>query len=291
MSIKQHALLVSLSVSKPQLTQKDEKATYDAEVANAAANAGQYRKDLYPKHLIAPIVAVESSARAYMAGTTYPWARSADLLPTARFMDFADRMGKYELEFSQCVTAFLNNWNNVMREAQARQGNMFDASVYPDLTDLRAQFVFRVAYRPVTDVGDFRVAMQEDELSLLRETVERDMQASMAGMMQEPLKRLRGVVEKLASATGNDRTKVDKKTGATVIAAPIFRDTLIDNITHEIRLLKDFADLLPDDIKQLAIVASDTCTPHPDGLRVDPELRRKTNINAKSLLAAIEELM
>ncbi len=48
MSIKNHALLVSLSVSKPQMTKKDDKATRDAESANNAHGAGQFRKDLYP---------------------------------------------------------------------------------------------------------------------------------------------------------------------------------------------------------------------------------------------------
>jgi hypothetical protein len=42
MSIKDHAVLVSLVVRKPQMTTKDAKATRDAESANDAHNAGQY---------------------------------------------------------------------------------------------------------------------------------------------------------------------------------------------------------------------------------------------------------
>ena len=45
MSIKNNAFLVSLTVNKPQMTQKDIKATADAEFANSAHGAGQYRKD------------------------------------------------------------------------------------------------------------------------------------------------------------------------------------------------------------------------------------------------------
>ena len=291
MSIKDHALLVSLYVGKPQLTMKDEKATHDAEAANNAHGAGKYAKDLYPKHLIAPIVAVESAARAYIAGTTYPWRRGEDLLPVARFMSFADRIGQFEIAFSQSVTAFLNNWTNVMTEAKARQGGLFEANVYPDMMHLRDQFVFRISYTPVTDMKDFRVAVQEDELDLLRATVERDVQDATTRMMQAPLERLRKVVDKLAETTGKERKVVDKRTGVEEVKSVIFRDTLIDNITYEIGLLNDFADLLPANVRDLAGVVKDTCTPHPDALRADPELRTRTNTNAKNLLAAIEEMM
>ena len=48
MSIANNALLVSLTVSKPQMTAKDVKGTSAAEAANNAHGAGQFRKDLYP---------------------------------------------------------------------------------------------------------------------------------------------------------------------------------------------------------------------------------------------------
>lgn len=102
MSIKDNALIVSLTVRKPQLSAKDEKATHDAEAANNAAGAGKYTKDLYPKALIAPIVAVESAARAYIERNTYPWGRGrgSDLLPMTKFMDFATRLGEFEPYFA-----------------------------------------------------------------------------------------------------------------------------------------------------------------------------------------------
>ena len=291
MSIKDHALLVSLYIGKPQLTKKDDKATNDAEAANNARGAGQYRKDLYPRHLVAPIVAVESAARAYIDGTTFPWRRGADVLPMARFMAFTDVMGKFETQFWQSVTAFLNNWSNVMSEAQRQQGDLFAANEYPDMSELRAEFEFRVSYMPITDTGDFRVGIQEDELAVLRAAVERDTHNSIETLMKEPLVRLRKVVEKLAEATGKDREVINKKTGERETRAAVFRDSLIDNIVEEISLIGDFADMLPDDIKNIAGVAKDVCTPHPDALRVDPDLRAKTNTNAKMLLAAIEEMM
>jgi hypothetical protein len=291
MSIKNHAMLVSLSVSKPQMTKKDDKATVSAEVANNAYGAGQYRKDLYPKSLVQPITSVESSARAYIESTTYMWTRGEYLLPTARFMEFTERVGKFQVEFDQCVTAFLNNWSNVMQQAQQHQGDLFDASAYPDLSDLKNDFRFRVNYRPVTDAQDFRVAMQDDEMDTLRAEVEQATKESMDNMMRAPLERLKDVVQKLHDVTNKtDRETVNKKTGVAEVRPPIFRDSVCENIMEEIALLQAFADVLPDDITSLARTVVEV-TPHPQQLRDNPDKRKEVSIQTAALLDSINAML
>lgn len=291
MSIKNNALIVSLSVNKPQMTQKDLKATADAESANSAHGAGQYRKDLYPKSLVAPITQVESMARSYIERNSYPWGRGEDIIPTAKFMEFADRLGKFELEFGQAVTAFLNNWSNVMFQAQQAQGDMFDANAYPDLQALKAQFRFRVSYRPVTDMTDFRVQMQEEEMSMLAQSVEASTREEMNTAMRAPLERLKEVVAKLNEATGKkDRLVVDKKTGATDVRSPIFRDSICENIAREITLLHAFADVLPDEMIHLARDIAN-CTPQPQSMRDDPARRTEVNMQTSALLASIDSML
>lgn len=291
MSIKNHALLVSLSVSKPQMTKKDDKATRDAESANNAHGAGQFRKDLYPKSLVQPILTVESSARAYIESVTYMWTRGEYLLPTAKFMEFTERIGKYQVEFDQCVTAFLNNWSNVMQQAQTAQGELFDANAYPDLSDLKSDFRFRVNYRPVTDAGDFRVQMQDGEMDALRAEVEAATKESMNNMLRAPLERLKDVVQRLHEVTGKtDREVVNKKTGATDVRPPIFRDSVVDNIMEEINLLHAFAEVMPDNVLAVAKSIADT-TPHPQQLRDDPEKRKEVNVQTAALLDSINAML
>ena len=291
MSIKNHALLVSLTVNKPQMTQKDEKATRDAERANNAHGAGQFRKDLYPKHLVQPITYVESAARAYIESVTYMWSRGEYLLPTAKFMEFTERIGKFQLEFDQCVTAFLNNWSNVLQQAQSQQGALFDPNAYPDLSDLKQQFRFRVMYRPVTDAHDFRVSLQDDEMDALRAEVEQATRESMNSVLKEPLQRLREVVAKLNEVTGKaDRTVTDKKTGRVDVRAPIFRDSVVENITEEINLLHAFAEILPDDVLNVAKTLADT-VPHPQQLRDNPDKRKEVNVQTAALLSTIDSML
>jgi len=291
MSIKEHALLVSLTVNKPQMTQKDQKATADAERANDAHGAGQYRKDLYPRTLIQPILTVEAAARAYVESTCYMWNKGDWLLPGARFMPFAERMGKFELEFNQTVTAFLNNWANVMDRAKLAQGNLFDPSAYPDLTELKNDFRFRVSYRPVTDAGDFRVSLQEEELAMLRANAERDVMESMNAIMSEPLKRLREVIARLHETAGKeDRIVINKRNGREEVRPPIFRDSVCENIIEEISLLHDFAEVLPPEVLDVAKTTVDML-PRPSELRDNPEVRAKVKVQSESLLNAIDALL
>jgi len=291
MSIKNHALLVSLSVSKPQMTKKDDKATRDAESANNAHGAGQFRKDLYPKSLVQPILTVESSARAYIESVTYMWTRGEYLLPTAKFMEFTERIGKYQVEFDQCVTAFLNNWSNVMQQAQTSQGELFDANAYPDLTDLKNDFRFRVNYRPVTDAGDFRVQMQDDEMDALRAEVETATRESMNNMLRAPLERLKEVVQRLHEVTAKgDREVLNKKTGVIDLRPPIFRDSVVDNIMEEINLLHAFADVMPDNVLAIAKEIANT-TPHPQQLRDNPVARQEVNTQTAALLNSINAML
>lgn len=291
MSIKENALIVALSVGKPQMTKTDGKATDAAEQATNAHKAGNYRKDLYPKHLTQPIKAVETSARYYIERTTYPWARGEYLLPTTRFMEFAEQIEKFRLQFDQAVTAFLQNWVNVLDQARAQQGDLFNELDYPDVSNLRERFKFELGYKPVPDYGDFRVDLQEEELSMLREQVEVQTKNSTEEMLRVPLERLRGVISKLNDVCNKDeRVTINARTGAPEVKPPIFRDSVVDNIIHEINLLNDFSKLMPSEVNQLA---SDVAYSLPDveTLRVNDSARKNAAEDTTKLLNVIDNML
>lgn len=291
MSIKDNALIVTLSVGKPQMTKTDERGTSAAERANNAHNAGNYRKNLYPQQLVKPLRAVESAARSYIESVTYPWSRGEYLLPTARFIEFADRIDKYKLEYDMSATAFLNNWANVMYHAQQQQGDMFDGSAYPDVSELKRRFKFVVNYKPVTDMSDFRVSLQDEELDKLSQTVEANTKQAMEDMMRAPLERLREVVGRLnETMLKPEREVLNNRKKIVEIKPPIFRDSVVDNIMHEITLLQDFADILPTELTDVATMAT-SVVHSPELLRNSAELRQQTHIDTSALLGAIDALL
>jgi hypothetical protein len=291
MSLRDNALIVSLTVGKPQLTKSDATATNVAEKAMNAHNAGQYRKDLYPKHIVQQIRAVESAARGYIESTTYQWARGEYLLPTVRFMRFAERMRQFEIQFDQEVTAFMQNWVNVLDEAKQSQGDLFNADDYPDLSDLRRRFYFNISYKPVADASDFRVALQDDELTALRESVEKQTKAQYEDLMRQPLERLRDVVARLHETMAKpEREVLNPRKNTYEIKPPIFRDTVVDNIIEQIDLLGDFASVLPSEVVELSAAMKESI-PSAEELRHSSVAREQTANGSKALLDIINGML
>lgn len=290
MSLKTRAILVSLSVGKPQLTKTDKKATDAAEKAVNAKNAGRYRKDLYPRHLVQPITTIESSARGYLERMTYPWSKGEHLLPTARFMEFADQMATYEREFDQAVTAFLQNFVNALDEAKRAQGELFNTDDYPDLTELRRRFRFSVGYSQITDASDIRVALQDSELDMVRKAVERQTREQMNDLMREPVVRLREVVARIHEKMAEGDRTVEARGGNILVKPPIFRDSLIGNLEDEVKLLEDFADILGGEYKSLAAEAKQLIV-EPEKLRSSGAQRDVALTNSSKLLADIDNLL
>lgn len=244
MSIKTNALIVSVSINQPTKERTDRVVSDDVAVAhNAASDAGRFVKSLYPKHLMAPIDRLCSRSRSFVRRDTYLWNRNEFLLPSTRFMEFAQDAGKIELEFEQAVTAFLNNWSNVMLEAQRELGSLFDADIYPSVEKLKDQFSLKFLYRQVTDENDFRVQMQEDELEELRKLTADSMRDQYADLAKAPLMALQENINKLLAKLREPDREVKDDNGVVVETKPaIFRDSTVNNVLDECQKIIDFGD-------------------------------------------------
>jgi len=289
-SLAAFALRVSLTVTKPQLTAKDDKATADAETANNAAGAGQYRKDLYPKHLIAPISQIETAARAYITAHTLD-----GILPTARFMDFAAAIAPYEVQFNQAVTVFLNNHVKVLSEAQRTQGALFDPSLYPDLTEMRQRFSWRLRYSPCADhskFADILAPMECAAQALLTDAIREQVAEEQTSLTLNALNKLRDSVGLLCSASQReDRAVVNKKTGGIDVRPPRIRSAVVDNITEAAALIDSYAQALPPTVPQLVDRARILAATGVQCLKENPEARKVTHAASALLLADIDEMM
>jgi hypothetical protein len=209
-SIRNRALLVSVTFRKPQMTKLDRKATRDAEDANGAHGALKTQKLLYPKHLVDPIVAMEAEVYAYLRSKTLRFGDSGMyLLDTRKFMEVADRLEKYKLQRSQLVTVFAQNWANVLDEAQKQQGLLFDASVYPDVSEVAAQFTTSITYLPVGDMGPTLFDTLETEArEAIQQQVQQSTNALVADAIHQPLTRLMDAVLNVYDKTSREDSRI-----------------------------------------------------------------------------------
>lgn len=289
-SLKDFGLRVSLTVTKPQLTAKDDKATGDAEAANDAHGAGQYRKDLYPKHLVAPITEVESTARALIKRRTID-----AVLPSAKIFDFMTEMSPFQIAFNQAVTVFMQNYSQILVQAQAQQGGMFDPTLYPDTASLRARFSWNLQLEPINDNSAFAhilAPMEAAQRAQIEALITQQVSRQHSSVTTDAVNKLREVVSRVAvTMAKQDRTVVNKKTGGIEVKAPIFRDTLLENITELTTFLGDYLDVLPPEVKPLVEGASALTNNKLSDLRDDPAQRKTVQKQAASLLSEIDEMM
>lgn len=277
MSIKTNALIVSVTINQPTKARTNRTVSDDVMAKhNASADAGRLVNNLYPKRVMEPIDKAVSRARSFIRQDTYMWNRNEFMLPANRFMEFAERAGKLELQFEQAVTAFLNNWSNVMLESQRDLGAMFDSSAYPSLEQIKQQFCLKFHYRQVTDENDFRVQMQEEELEELRKLTAANIRSQYEGLTKAPVEAVVEAMQKLFLKLNEPPREVTDEHGAVVDMKPaIFRDSTVNNILDEAQKIIDFGDtVLPTAFIDFARrVRSELPTAaqirNSDGLKID----------------------
>lgn len=275
MSIANRCMMVTLTVTKPQMTKKDREVSDEvADDKNADKNAVAVVKKLYPKHLIQPIVDIESAARRYvdsMTGSTN--IRGFNVLPSKLFMRFQEEIGAFRVQFQQAVTVFLMNFANVMMAAEQAQGDMFDRASYPDLESLKKQFSFEVQYIPMAKVDTVMLDLENDSLG--------DLKVTMAAQEQERFRvMMSGAYERLHAAVKRIHTQCSKPDGK-------IYDTLTGN-------LKDLLEVLPamnltDDPKfDKLCVDAQRLLVSPVAIKTTPGVREATAATADEILKQME---
>ena len=277
MSLVNRAMLVQLSVTKPKMTEKDKSTTSEVAVRKHASEASvSVVKKLYPKHLLAPIVEVESSARRYIESVTQPWGRGLAMLPIAMFMEphnFSKRIGVFKMQFDQAVTVFLNNYSNVLTQAAVDQGDMFDVDAYPDLSQLKAEFTFDVSYPSLSQEGGLVLDLEAEVLAELEETIAKQQTARMAAGQRDLYERLGAAVKRIAVQCSNDKGKI--------------YDSLTGNLSDLLQVLpllnlsgdEAFASLC-EEARQLVVA--------PEAIRTVPQVREDTAKVANDILAKMK---
>lgn len=228
MKLSDKAIMVSVISSMPQMTKTDKDATHAAEDAmNARSGVGRYTKELYPKSLVQPIRTVITSLQNDIKTIGMIYSRNKIIVPTSLSQKALDYERRRVQELAPLKTAFKINWQQVLHAAQQEQGDMFDASVYPDVSDIDKEISLRLEFGVAPDVGMFG-------LMELSETIKQRAEVDVTNALQSNVLRfvseLAGVVESMATKL-RGRLELDIA-GEKSRNAPRFHDSLMENLEH-----------------------------------------------------------
>jgi hypothetical protein len=156
-------------------------------------------------------------------------------------------------------------------------GALFNPDDYPSPAQLRQRFYINMDIDPVSEIGDFRVSLDEEHANEVKSQMERAMAERIGRAMKDIWVRMGEVVGHFAEKMGSDG---------------IFRDTTVKNI-------EDLLDLLPglnvlDDPDLTAIgeeIRLKLTGLDPKSLRKDKEVRSQAAKDAQEIFARMQGFM
>lgn len=245
MSIASSAVLVEMNISVWPANKVDREMTNTVnEAASAVRDASQTRKNLFAgTSLRKDIEKLAARIRLYHNQHTLPWAdKGQRLLPTKLFMEYKQTMNNYEAQFKQMCDNFFFEYPRLVGEAQVHLGTMYRADDYPDLTNVRNKFGFRMAIDPIPESGDFRLDISAHDLEEMKQQYEAKFDERLAEAMRTPWERLHTVLtamsEKLKDEEGDDGKESKKRYHDSLVTNAVELCGLLDkmNITNDPKL-------------------------------------------------------
>lgn len=189
-------------------------AAKDAARVNKHLLAGRGELDVIQKHV--------NAVRTYVYENTLPWSDTGiRLLPTAKFLEFNDRMGNLETEFVDLVNDFVQVYPSLITAQAMALGDMFDRNEYPSAGEMAHKFSFRLNYMPVPKAGDFRVDVGNEAQEELQKKLAKLADERVEFAMKDARDRLKAHLERMM-----ERLKVEEINGK--VQKSRIHDTLIE---------------------------------------------------------------
>lgn len=281
-SISKSALFVELSFSAWTGKKLDKKATKETEYANGAATGtGSFHKKLLGD--CASLEAVQKfvgNARTSHYAATAPWSDLGQrLIPNAAFAEYHKWVTGIEQEFWVLVETFLQEYTWAQSEAQAKLAGLYNPSEYPSVDTLRAKFKCRFSYSIIPDVGDFRLDINNEAQTYLKEQYANHYTQQLNNAMENVWQRTYDTLTKISE-------RLDYPAHAGKGEKKKFHDSTIENARDMMGLLIKFNITNDPRLDAMRVALEDAMYGvSPDALREDDEFRLETKRKVDSVLS------
>lgn len=279
MSLSSSAMLVEVNISVWTARKLDRTVTEELNNSKSASRqASRVNKNLLAgtDHL-EKIQQTASALRHWVISNTLPWSDSGvRILPTERYMAFANELATRTTEFDQQVQDFLTLYPTLISAQAFQLGNMFNRDEYPAVDDIKDRFGVRVSFMPIPEAGDFRVDVATEELDELRAKYEKDytdrITAASDSLKQRMVEALTWLSDKMDTTAGKKRLHGN--------ALESFIEKMIN--VQELNITKD--EVLNELAYKAARVANAVDI---DDLRKDEHLRNDVKQKVDSILDSL----
>ena len=236
------AMLVEVNVRQWTARKLDKKVSAEVDSAkNTKVSTVNVNKNLMAgTGVLESILKYASSARAWHLAQTLPWSDNGSrLLPMSNFMDYKAQLGVLENNYMTLVDRFIASYPNLVTAAAFQLRDLFDRAEDPEIHTLRNRFKFSYNFFPVPTAGDFRIDINEDAKAEILANCDSAYQERLNNAMRDAWARLHDCLTRMSDRLQYDEVPSDDPlTHGLVLKPRIFRDSLLDNTTELISMLK-----------------------------------------------------
>lgn len=280
MGVSNECMVVNLQVGLWQGYRLDKAASAQVtEDNNAESDAARVNKHLIPKTVLAPIGQAANAVRRHVYDSTLPWKDNGDrLLPRKMYGPFLQQHEKLVGLFHVEVGDFLERTYLEARDrAQFRMGDLFNETDYPSAGELSRRFYIHLDIEPVAEAGDFRVAMDKQDVESVKSALETATEARVQRAVGEVWQRLAKVVSHF---------------GARMDDGGKFKSTTVTNMHELVEIIPALnftndpeMDRIADEIKSHLMIYS------TEDLRKDEASRSAAANDAKRIMEDMQGFM
>lgn len=193
MTIATETMTVNIRVGMWTGHRLDKEASREVtDLKGADSDAARVNKHLVPKEMLNPMVSAASAMRNHLYKKTLPWKDNGDrLLVRKLFEEFMQEHSRLAEVFYTAVQKFIREDYPAARDqAEFRMGHLFNPADYPSPEAIKRKFYVHLEVDAVTEAGDFRVQLDEANLTAMRAEITRATEQRIATAMADVWERL-----------------------------------------------------------------------------------------------------
>lgn len=246
--VQKRNMLFSVTIKQWSGRVTDKKETQKVTNDNGARpDAVKVNKKLVFSNTMKALTHCASEARVYFYEHTAAWSDDGRRICSAtNFLEITNKLNEYKDEFFKLVSVLKTEYPDLVEQAKNDLGTLFNQDDYPD--SIEQNFSFDVRVEPIPNVDDIRISVSEEERERIKETLTKQIEASMQNAKHDVINRVLDVVKRIT-----DTLPKYNPAATSLKDKGVFRDTIVTNVDE---LSKSLDGLNIDDDPTIADIKS-----------------------------------
>lgn len=274
-TIKEKAILVSCKISMWSGLKSDSEASEKlSTLTGAKSGSSRVTKNLIDRKALSEVQSIYNRMKKYQESVTMPWFDNGfRILPATKFNDYSARVREFKTDFDKAVEEITDGYHDAILEAKNSLGTMFKLHEYPTVSEIESFFIFKTSFIPIPDVADFRIELNNAEMSALQQEMKQQQAQAVKAMETDLFNRVYKSIEKIVERLSEEEHS--------------FKDSLFSNLEELLNILPEMNITENKKLSEVIKTAKKDILKDAQSVRDDSKLRKQVTEKAETLLETL----